>query len=56
MAGQPASKPSPGYVVSISRKFIIPSTTGIKNILYSKVDNTYTRQSDKKIALKTTDS
>lgn len=60
MAGQPASKPNLGYVVSISRKFIMPSTTIIKKIPYWEVGNishTHTKgQSDKKMSLNTTDS
>lgn len=39
MGGQPASKPNPGYVISVSRKFVMPSTSIIKNIPYGKVGN-----------------
>lgn len=55
-----ASRPNPGYVVSINRKFTVPSTTTIKNIPFWKVGNiscTYNKgKSEKKTPLKTIDS
>lgn len=57
MAGWPAIRPNPGYVVSITRKFIMPSTITIKNIPFWKVGNISYPQNkgkyDKKITLKT---
>lgn len=59
MAGWPAIRPNPGYVVSITRKLIMPSTITIKNISSCQIGNiSYTHNKGKfgkKITLKTID-
>lgn len=59
MAGWPAIRPNPGYVVSITRKFIMPVTITIKNIPFWQIGNiSYTHNKgrfDKKMTLKTID-
>lgn len=59
MAALPAIGPNPGYIVSITRKFIMPSTITIKNAPSCQIGNIsymYNRgKFDKKITLKPID-